>query len=337
MKVGICIPNYNMGKYLSFAIESALEQTYSNCTIYILDNNSQDDSWKIVNEYKNKYKNIKIFKNDYTISMEENWNKVLRLAKDEDFVNILSSDDKLKPMYVEKCLNIFEMYKDLGYVYSDRENIQENEVIKSENFYDNSGIINKNKEFIINIKGFHTAPCQLLIRNEALKKVGYLSTQFGIVSDMHLTLKLNANFDVGYLNEKLVYYSISSGMSTNFENIKLMAIQFHRLKKDILNNYLPLELKYNFESLCKSVDSFCAKFCISKLRHFIKSNLYEESKSIFLLSMFFDINYVNKKVYNYMLNNIKYDLEEFDKLYNRKNSMSGTPYPLPKNSIIFKG
>ena len=61
-KVDIIIPNYNKGKYLEEAIVSVINQIYKNWNLYIIDDNSNDSSKKILKKYaknKNQYFSIK--------------------------------------------------------------------------------------------------------------------------------------------------------------------------------------------------------------------------------------------------------------------------------------
>ena len=59
-KVDIIIPNFNKGKYLDQAIKSVLKQNFRNWILYIIDDNSTDNSKEVLNNYK-KIKKIKIF------------------------------------------------------------------------------------------------------------------------------------------------------------------------------------------------------------------------------------------------------------------------------------
>ena len=52
--VSIMIPNYNHSRYLDECIQSALNQTWPNIEIVVLDNQSTDDSVKIVSKYIDK-------------------------------------------------------------------------------------------------------------------------------------------------------------------------------------------------------------------------------------------------------------------------------------------
>ena len=54
--VDVIIPNFNKGNYISEAIESVINQTYKNWKLYIIDDNSTDNSKKILQRYKKKRK-----------------------------------------------------------------------------------------------------------------------------------------------------------------------------------------------------------------------------------------------------------------------------------------
>ena len=56
-KVSVIITNYNYGRFLKEAIESALAQNYENYEIIIVDDGSTDNSRAILQKYK---KNTKI-------------------------------------------------------------------------------------------------------------------------------------------------------------------------------------------------------------------------------------------------------------------------------------
>ena len=54
MIVSIIIPTFNSAKFLSQTIESALNQTYKNTEIIIVDDNSTDKTVEIIKNYQNK-------------------------------------------------------------------------------------------------------------------------------------------------------------------------------------------------------------------------------------------------------------------------------------------
>ena len=50
--IDIIIPNYNKGKYLEECLNSVISQTYKKWKIYLIDDNSTDDSKQIINRYQ---------------------------------------------------------------------------------------------------------------------------------------------------------------------------------------------------------------------------------------------------------------------------------------------
>ena len=51
--IDIIMPNFNKGKFIEESINSVIYQTYNNWKLLIIDDNSNDNSKKIINNYKN--------------------------------------------------------------------------------------------------------------------------------------------------------------------------------------------------------------------------------------------------------------------------------------------
>ncbi len=339
--VGICIPNYNMAETISASINSALKQTYSNFRIYILDNASTDSSWKKIKYFGDTHKNVNIFKNNYPLSMADNWNALLHLAEKEDFINILSADDILEPGYIEECIKLFnKSTQELGYISTERYHIVNGDKVDFTQFYKYSGIIKGNKEWLINIKGFHTAPCQLLINNNALKNVGYLTSKFGFASDMHLTLKLNSRYDVGYIHKPLVGYNLSTGMTAGIHRTRFITALFHELKSDIIINHLPLQqLDISQQELSIHIQEFCAKYCIKKALIAIENKQDKLAKELFLIAVSFTPEISSLTLFQYIIENKDYSPEKIQFYINkelREKTTKRSPYDLPPGSTIIE-
>jgi len=94
----ICIPNYNYGRYIGEAIQSVLNQTYQNFEIIVADNASTDDSVEVVKSFKDG--RIRLIQNRRNIGFAPNLQRVTMEAGNQ-FVNVLSSDDQMKPDALE--------------------------------------------------------------------------------------------------------------------------------------------------------------------------------------------------------------------------------------------
>ena len=56
IKISIIIVNYNNARYLKKSLETALNQTYENKEIIVIDDMSNDNSIEILKKYKKKIK-----------------------------------------------------------------------------------------------------------------------------------------------------------------------------------------------------------------------------------------------------------------------------------------
>ena len=123
--IDIIIPNYNKAKYLNQCLDSILSQTYKNWKIYLVDDNSHDDSTKILKKYEN-IDNINFF------LLKENKGPAFcrNYAIDKsssEFIAFMDSDDfwpkdKLKNQINEMLKNDYNFtYTDYNFFFNDNE------------------------------------------------------------------------------------------------------------------------------------------------------------------------------------------------------------------------
>jgi glycosyltransferase involved in cell wall biosynthesis len=98
--VSVIIPFYNNEEYAERAIESVLQQTFKNYELILVDNNSTDGTWDILNNYRDKYPDmIRVFKEPKQ-GCPAARNKGLQEARGE-WIQILDSDDEILPEKLE--------------------------------------------------------------------------------------------------------------------------------------------------------------------------------------------------------------------------------------------
>lgn len=104
--VTVIIPVYNSEKYISRCIDSVLNQTYKKFNILIIDDGSKDSSKDIIEEYKNKYDNIKaIFQENMGVSKTRN--KAISMVTTK-YTMFIDNDDFIDENYIQKHLEIAE-------------------------------------------------------------------------------------------------------------------------------------------------------------------------------------------------------------------------------------
>lgn len=103
--VSIILPSYNSEKYIKYSIESIINQTYNNWELVIVDNNSEDNTLKIINEYIDSRIHCLNIINDGCIAKSRN----LGITKSHgDYIAFLDSDDVWCNNKLELCMELLE-------------------------------------------------------------------------------------------------------------------------------------------------------------------------------------------------------------------------------------
>ncbi|MBC1225146.1 glycosyltransferase family 2 protein [Nostoc sp. UCD121] len=96
--VSILIPVYNAEPYLRETLDSALNQTWRNIEIILVDDGSKDDSLAIAKSYESK--GVKVISQGQNKGQTAALNRCLAEAKG-DFIQYLDADDILEPQKIE--------------------------------------------------------------------------------------------------------------------------------------------------------------------------------------------------------------------------------------------
>lgn len=105
--VSVIIPVFNGEKYIARCLESILNQSYKNIEIIVVDDNSNDGSIKIVNEYLSKYSNIRLIRNQTNVGAAISRNNGLSYSRSE-YVLFLDCDDWIDLNCIEKAMIKFK-------------------------------------------------------------------------------------------------------------------------------------------------------------------------------------------------------------------------------------
>lgn len=101
--ISVCIANYNLGRFLAAAIESALGQTYPRVEVVIIDDGSTDDSQQVIERFGNR---IRALSQPNSGQAAAGW-KALQAAKG-DVVIFLDADDLLETEICRHVAAAFE-------------------------------------------------------------------------------------------------------------------------------------------------------------------------------------------------------------------------------------
>ena len=109
--VNIIINNYNYGRFLREAIDSALNQTYSNIEVIVVDDGSTDDSREIIAGYGKRI--IPVLKKNG--GQATAFNEGLKASQGE-IICFLDADDWFAPNKVEVIIRQFESNPGFGWI-----------------------------------------------------------------------------------------------------------------------------------------------------------------------------------------------------------------------------
>ena len=114
--VDVILPNYNKAEFLEEAVNSVITQTYKNWHLYIIDDNSSDNSEEIIDKFSN-LKNITIIKLQKNKGPSFCRNYALRISKSK-YISFIDSDDSWLSDKLEKQINFMEKHN-LSFTYTD--------------------------------------------------------------------------------------------------------------------------------------------------------------------------------------------------------------------------
>jgi len=111
MRVSVILPIFNAEKYLSEAIASILNQTYSDLELIAIDDGSTDESLNILKSFIDP--RIIIIQNKKNLGIIRTLNKGIDLANGE-FIARMDADDISLPTRFEKQVNLLDNNPDIG-------------------------------------------------------------------------------------------------------------------------------------------------------------------------------------------------------------------------------
>ncbi|MBQ4417525.1 MAG: glycosyltransferase, partial [Butyrivibrio sp.] len=103
--VSVIIPIYNRERFLEESVNSALNQTYGNIEVILVDDGSTDRSHEICQEWYGALEQVRILRHPENMGQAAAVNDGIKAAKGT-YITVLHSDDALLPDAVEQMLEV---------------------------------------------------------------------------------------------------------------------------------------------------------------------------------------------------------------------------------------
>ena len=104
IKLSICIPTYNFGKFIGDTLKSIVDQECEGVEIVIVDGASTDNTSEVVKKYQAKFSRITYCVLDRRGGIDSDLAKTVLLSKGE-YCWFFSADDIMRPNAIEKVLS----------------------------------------------------------------------------------------------------------------------------------------------------------------------------------------------------------------------------------------
>jgi glycosyltransferase involved in cell wall biosynthesis len=207
--VSICIPAYNAERTIKGTLESVLKQTYQNLEILVIDNDSTDNTWKIIQQFGDIRLIIK--RNETNIGAEANFSKCVMLANGE-YIAVFHADDLYSPNMIAKQVRIFQSSPTIGAVYTNASFINDkNEIIGHNKLpfeLRNKEIYPFSEIFIAILKRGNFLVCpSCMIRGKLYKElIPFKVDMFKTSADLDMWLRVLERHPIAIIDERLMCY-----------------------------------------------------------------------------------------------------------------------------------
>jgi glycosyltransferase involved in cell wall biosynthesis len=231
--ISVIMPVYNQNiNYLKKAIDSILNQTFTNFEFIIIDDGSNNkDCINILDQYSKIDQRVKLIRNLTNIGLTKSLNKALGTVRGL-YIARMDSDDISKNNRFEVQFNYLEKNKDCMLCGSWVNLINEDEKIigktKPETKYD------KIKKILI--KGNIFTHSAWFFRKNLIEKIGYYSEIAEKNEDYDFLLRTASQYEISNIPEYLCDYRINM-KSISFSHNKTQELNALRTRVRAIENY----------------------------------------------------------------------------------------------------
>jgi len=325
-KVSVIIPTFNCGSYISEGIDSALNQTFKDFEIIIVDDGSTDNTKEIVQEYIEKHPKIIKYFYQSNQGVASARNKGIMESKGE-YIAILEADDVWLPEKIRMQVKILNENSDAAMVYTDAEMFEGDHLIRASLCHSthanqkidgfrkkiqqcqfNDGTILKESLFDELLFGNLIVTLSVVMRKNCLSDVGNFDSHLAI-DDYDYWIRISEKFPIIYLNKITTRYryrenSLSgknSLRSARYNEFGAKAIEKVLKKYPNKKNILAKRISLLYRTSCWS---YLNNLNLDKTREMAFKSLcyygFQPKLYLYILISFLPVNFVRlvKKIKN---------------------------------------
>ncbi|MCJ7648287.1 MAG: glycosyltransferase [Candidatus Lokiarchaeota archaeon] len=241
-KVTIFMPSYNHEKFVGDAIKSVLDQSFSNFEFFIVDDASTDNSWSIIQKFKDK--RIQAFRNNINRNDKNIFKEIIYEKAKGEYTATINSDDIWENDKLLKQVSYLDNHQEIAAVFTKVSMIWENgePFVDVENpYYKIFDQPNRTRHEWLNYFFFTgNALCHpsALLRKKIHNECGFYRNGFYVLADYDMWVRICLKHEIYIMPERLLRFRIcdnNMNISANRPDTRIR----HRFEKlQILENFL---------------------------------------------------------------------------------------------------
>lgn len=214
-EVSVIIPTYNRAHLVARAINSVLNQTYSDFELIVVDDGSSDNTQEVIKSIADN--RIKYIRHNINKGGSAARNTGIGLSESK-YIALLDDDDEWLPTKLEKQVNAFKEVSDkVGLIYTGSEVREEGNNSPLKTYIPKFRGDVRNKLLMgPMVCGSHS----VLIKRECFLKVGFFDESLTSCQDWDMWKRISEDYDFDFVSAVLARtYLHSEQISSNFASL----------------------------------------------------------------------------------------------------------------------
>jgi glycosyltransferase involved in cell wall biosynthesis len=268
--VSVCLLTYKRADILPRSLDTLLAQTHGDFELIICDDCSPDHTEQVARAYEKRDPRVRYCRNERNLRYAGNQNAAIERAR-SDYVAIVHDGDIYRPDLIEKWVGALVKYPTAALVFNALEALDDSgekvvAVHRHPYFPLTSG-----KELFDEMICRWGSPIFgiIMVRKSCVKSVGAFDTQFPVLADVDMWLRLLLKYDAAYIDEPLLRIAMKEKQHINREvnwSIVAETERIHRLNAQ--RRYPDDKLKH--KQLSRQLDRLFLRERLSILLHCLK-------------------------------------------------------------------
>lgn len=200
-KISVCLLTYNHAHMLESTLASIQKQSIDGYEIIVSDDQSTDETWELLQRIAANDPRIRPVRTPENLGMPGNANFAVSQS-DRPYIALLHHDDLCRPDLLEKWVGVLERHPAAGFAFNPY-GVEESDFVWREKMPDEC----VDGHWLLERYLFPRWGCLIrgtaMIRRSAWDRVGGMRTQYGLLADIDLWMRLSMMGPVAYVDEPI--------------------------------------------------------------------------------------------------------------------------------------